>query len=182
MDDEKLEEVTGRRQEAPHGDGLEEGLIAEKGKADEALPPSPAVEDFDFDPEEGAEDAPPRWFAMARFYSSHPSSKGMFEEMRAAWRLNKPIPDRNLGRNRMGHSKWECPDDEEESSEEEAEEEGRKRKRFGEWMRESPLKKFKAQHTIVPAAPKHVNRALKFTGTQLQKLQAASSAMHDNQG
>jgi hypothetical protein len=83
---------------------------------------------------------------------------------------------------RMGHSKWECSDDEEESSEEEAEDEARKRKRFGEWIRESPLKKYKMQNTTIPAAPQRVNRALNFTGAQLQKIQAASSATHDNHG
>lgn len=78
---------------------------------------------------------------------------------------------------RMGHSKWECSNDEEE-----AEDEARKRKRFGEWMRESPLKKYKMQNNTIPAAPQRVNRALNFTGAQLLKIQAASSATHDNHG
>jgi hypothetical protein len=88
---------------------------------------------------------------------------------------------------RMGHSKKDCPDEEESADEEEddnkkEEEDKKKRKKFGEWMRRSPLKKAKVQNTTVPAAPSRVNRALKFSGEQLQKIQAASSATHDAYG
>jgi hypothetical protein len=65
VDDEKMEEVTGHRQAAPHGEGLEQQTTG-KGNMDAVHPPSPVAEDFDFDPDEGVEDASPRWFAMAR--------------------------------------------------------------------------------------------------------------------
>ncbi|RLN39814.1 hypothetical protein C2845_PM01G25630 [Panicum miliaceum] len=57
-------------------------------------------EEFDFDPSEHAQAEGPRWFAMARFYSSH-SMRGLFDEMGVAWRLVEPIPVRKLEDNRF---------------------------------------------------------------------------------
>ena len=57
-------------------------------------------EAFNFDP--GVEEAEleRRWYAMARYYSGQ-RSKGLFDEMGVAWRLEKPIPVRPLDGNRF---------------------------------------------------------------------------------
>ncbi|CAN6301468.1 unnamed protein product [Urochloa humidicola] len=86
----------------------------------------------------------------------------------------------------MGHSKRECPEDDEDSEKEEEEEEpadgGKRRRKLGEWMRKSPLKRSsKAQHTS-SAAPLRANRALNFSGEQLARLQAASSTTRGGGG
>ncbi|CAL5097923.1 unnamed protein product [Urochloa decumbens] len=211
-------------------------------------------EEFDFDPSEGALEEQPRWFAMARFYSSQ-SSKGLFDEMAKAWNADRALQVQGLENNRsiiefeseqmytyvinggpwrhkgnalivvpydglrrpsevvidavnvwvrfydvpiqlrtaafstvlarMGHFKWQCPEDEEEASgeeDEDDEEEAKKKRKFGEWMRKSPLKRGASRQLVVPAAPTKVNRALNFSGHQLAKLQAASSATHSNGG
>ncbi|CAN6278449.1 unnamed protein product [Urochloa humidicola] len=78
---------------------------------------------------------------------------------------------------RMGHSKSDCPEEEAES-----EEGPRKRKRLGEWMRKSPLKRNPGRQLIVPAAPSKVNRALNFSGDQLARIQAVSSGSHNGGG
>ncbi|RLM78506.1 hypothetical protein C2845_PM12G15170 [Panicum miliaceum] len=57
-------------------------------------------EEFDFDPVEEEATAEPRWYAMARYYSAQ-RSRGLFDEMGAAWRSAKPIPVRPLEDNRF---------------------------------------------------------------------------------
>jgi hypothetical protein len=254
-----------------------------------------SAEKFDFDPtvEEGAR--APVWFAMARYYSRILNPKGLFDEMGAAWRLERPIMVRKLGDNkfilefdtepryqyalnggpwrhkgdalivvpydgfsrpleieinsinmwvrfydvpvtlmslaftmalakkvsnevlevggpvrdfvrakvafrledplqptveikiknkgvmsfevryenvpffcfncgRMGHSERECPDELDESDDDEEEYGEPKKKKFGDWLRKSPLKKGDERKTIIPAAPSRVNRALNFSG------------------
>ncbi|CAN6299744.1 unnamed protein product [Urochloa humidicola] len=85
---------------------------------------------------------------------------------------------------RMGHSKRECPEEEEDSDEEEAEVvDGAARKRkLGEWMRKSPLKRSMGRQASNPAPHLVVNRALNFSGNQLARIQAASSASNCNDG
>ncbi|CAO2144117.1 unnamed protein product [Urochloa humidicola] len=77
---------------------------------------------------------------------------------------------------RMGHSKRECPKDEDDSEEEEALEmpDGQKKKKFGDWMRKSPLKR-SAEKPLALPAPSRANRVLNFSGEQLFKVQAAAS-------
>ncbi|RLN30052.1 hypothetical protein C2845_PM05G17180 [Panicum miliaceum] len=85
---------------------VEVGKRAEDVLPEEGEVPMPALEDaeeFDFDPFAGVEgEAPraPRWYAMALYYSSQ-RSRGIFDEMGAAWRLAEPIPVRALGDNRF---------------------------------------------------------------------------------
>ncbi|CAO2175881.1 unnamed protein product [Urochloa humidicola] len=79
---------------------------------------------------------------------------------------------------RMGHSKRECPEDEEDSDEEDTGDDAiaaRKRK-LGEWMSKSPLKRAALKQTPTPVPHLAVNRALNFSGEQLARIQAASSA------
>ncbi|RLN30728.1 hypothetical protein C2845_PM05G28690 [Panicum miliaceum] len=57
-------------------------------------------EEFDFDPVEEEATTEPRWYAMARYYSAQ-RSRGLFDEMGAAWRSAKPIPVRPLEDNRF---------------------------------------------------------------------------------
>ncbi|CAO2039340.1 unnamed protein product [Urochloa humidicola] len=85
---------------------------------------------------------------------------------------------------RMGHSKRECPEEEEDSDEEESEggNGGAKKKKLGEWMRKSPLKRAANRPPKSPAAHLSVNRALNFSGNQLAKIKAASSATNNNGG
>ncbi|CAN6278248.1 unnamed protein product [Urochloa humidicola] len=95
---------------------------------------------------------------------------------------NAPFFCFNCGR--MGHSK-ECPEEEDEEDDEHVTEEqemGRSRKRFGEWLRKTPPKKGEGRQIIIPAAPSRANRALNFSGGQLAKIQAASSAMSGSGG
>ncbi|CAO2035310.1 unnamed protein product [Urochloa humidicola] len=77
---------------------------------------------------------------------------------------------------RMGHSKRECPEDEDDSEEEEALEmpDGQKKKKLGDWMRKSPLKR-SAEKPLALPAPSRANRVLNFSGEQLLKVQAAAS-------
>ncbi|CAO2144406.1 unnamed protein product [Urochloa humidicola] len=78
---------------------------------------------------------------------------------------------------RMGHSKRECPKEEEDSEEEELEEVGANRKRkLGEWMRKSPLKRATGMQIAIVNPHLSVNRALNFSGEQLARIQAASNA------
>jgi hypothetical protein len=266
-------------------------------------------EEFDFDPAADADQQAPIWFAMARFYSSIQNPRGLFEEMGAAWRLERPITVRKLGDNRfilefdseqhylyalnggpwrhkgdalivvpydgvsrpsevvidsinmwvrfydvsitlmssaftavlakkvstevleiggpvrdflrakvayklenplkpsveakikdkgvmnfevryenvpffcficgrMGHSKRECPEEEDESEEEEGIDVTKKK--FGDWLRKSPLKRGEEKKLTVPAAPSRVNRALNFSGAQLSKVKGAMSASSEN--
>jgi hypothetical protein len=58
-------------------------------------------EEFDFDPAADVVEKAPNWFAMARFYSCIQNPKGLFDEMGAAWRLERPITVRKLGDNRF---------------------------------------------------------------------------------
>jgi hypothetical protein len=270
-------------------------------------------EEFDFDPEADGETRAPIWYAMARFYSSIQNPRGLFDEMGAAWRLERPIGVRNLGDNRfilefetehhykyaldggpwrhkgdalivvpydgasrpsevvidsiniwvrfydvpvtlmssaftmvlakkvssdvleigapvrdflrarvaykleeplkasvearikdigimsfdvryenvpffcficgrLGHSERECPDEEEEAEEEDGEEDEPKRRKFGDWLRKSPFKKGKERNLVVPAAPSRVNRALNFSGAQLNKVKGVTSASSDTGG
>ncbi|CAN6177271.1 unnamed protein product [Urochloa humidicola] len=78
---------------------------------------------------------------------------------------------------RMGHSKRECPEEEDDSEEEEQEMvDGTKRKRkLGEWMRKSPMKRVAEKPPSIRARQATVNRALNFSGEQLARIQAASS-------
>ena len=59
-----------------------------------------AKEEFDFDPGDVEGTVERKWFAMARYYSAQ-RSKGLFAEMGAAWRSEKPIPVRPLDDNRF---------------------------------------------------------------------------------
>ncbi|RLN32801.1 hypothetical protein C2845_PM03G31430 [Panicum miliaceum] len=70
-----------------------------------------------------------------------------------------------------------CPEDEEVQYVEKG---GQLVEKFGEWMRCSPLKKDHGKKVQVPAAPPWAARALNFSGAQLLKIQATSSAT--NQG
>jgi hypothetical protein len=81
---------------------------------------------------------------------------------------------------RMGHSERECPDEEEESDEEEEELNMPRKKKFGDWLRKSPLKRGEERKIIIPAAPSRVNRALNFSGTQLSRMRGAASASYEN--
>ncbi|CAO2035397.1 unnamed protein product [Urochloa humidicola] len=88
---------------------------------------------------------------------------------------------------RMGHSKRECPeqddDSEEENEEEEMDDPKGKKKKLGEWMRKSPLKRSAEKQRVNPAAGQaRANRALNFSGEQLARIQAASSATRGNGG
>jgi hypothetical protein len=60
-----------------------------------------SVEEFDIDPtvEEGAQ--APVWFAMARYYSRILNPKGLFDEMGATWRLERPIMVIKLDENKF---------------------------------------------------------------------------------
>ncbi|CAO2143956.1 unnamed protein product [Urochloa humidicola] len=84
---------------------------------------------------------------------------------------------------RMGHSKRECPEEEDDSDEddEEKDEENKKKRKLGEWMRKSPLKRG-MERLLTRDAPRLVNRALNFSGAQLDKIQAASSVTNSNIG
>jgi len=73
---------------------------------------------------------------------------------------------------RMGHSKKECPDVEEET--EYDDDESTKVRKFGDWLRRSPQKKGEERELTVPASQRP-NRALNFSGSQRDKVQAASS-------
>ncbi|RLN03988.1 hypothetical protein C2845_PM13G08430 [Panicum miliaceum] len=84
MENEDLEVVGAHRQNAISGDELKRQQ-AVGDEDDERSPVGPGAEEFDFDPEEGLEDAMPCWF----------------EEMGAAWRLDDPIPVHSLGKNRF---------------------------------------------------------------------------------
>ncbi|CAN6292859.1 unnamed protein product [Urochloa humidicola] len=83
---------------------------------------------------------------------------------------------------RMGHSKWECPEEDENSDVDEVVEnvDGKKRRKLGEWMRKSPLKRSSRQLTI-PTAPT-VKWVLYFSGDQLARFQAAGSVTSSNSG
>jgi len=59
-----------------------------------------AKEEFDFDPGDVEGTVERKWFAMARYYSTQ-RSRGLFAEMGAAWRSEKPIPVRPLDDNRF---------------------------------------------------------------------------------
>ncbi|CAL4995993.1 unnamed protein product [Urochloa decumbens] len=85
---------------------------------------------------------------------------------------------------RMGHSKRDCPEEEDDTDEEDHEEdEGTKgTKKLGEWMRKSPLKRSSGKQITGVAAHLAVNRALNFSGAQLEKVRAASSATNSNGG
>jgi hypothetical protein len=81
---------------------------------------------------------------------------------------------------RMGHSERECPEQEDDfEDEEDMVDEPRKRK-FGDWLRKSPLKKGEERKLTIPAAPSRVNRALNFSGAQLSKVKGAVSASSKN--
>ncbi|CAN6374547.1 unnamed protein product [Urochloa humidicola] len=82
---------------------------------------------------------------------------------------------------RMGHSKRECPEEEEDSEEEEVlveEVDGKKKRKLGEWMRKSLLKRGSGMQLTMSTAPRAVNRTLNFSGDQLARIQAASSAVN----
>ncbi|CAN6381037.1 unnamed protein product [Urochloa humidicola] len=84
---------------------------------------------------------------------------------------------------RMGHSKHECPEEEDEEKENYHEVPGaQRRKKLGEWMRKSPVKRGEDRKLTVPPAPSKVNRTLNFSGEQLARIQAASSATRDSFG
>ncbi|CAN6180536.1 unnamed protein product [Urochloa humidicola] len=85
---------------------------------------------------------------------------------------------------RMGHSKRECPEEEEDSDEEDngEGEGGARKKKLGEWMRKSPLKRAALKQPTNPAPHLAVNRALNFSGNQLAKIQAAASAANSSVG
>ncbi|CAN6171060.1 unnamed protein product [Urochloa humidicola] len=108
---ENLDELSGKsmgllkdKEAAPHASADEDDLLPDggarvlPGEMEEDIHPE-AEEEFDFDPQEGKEDEPLRWFAMARFYSSQ-SSRGLFDEMAKAWNASRPIPMQGLENNR----------------------------------------------------------------------------------
>nr|TKW12616.1 hypothetical protein SEVIR_5G047700v2 [Setaria viridis] len=74
-----------------------EAMVAE---TEVPIPKAMEEEEFDFDPSEGMEEDTKKWYAMARYYSEQ-RSKGMVDEMGAAWKLHKQIDITNLEANRF---------------------------------------------------------------------------------
>ncbi|CAN6285675.1 unnamed protein product [Urochloa humidicola] len=96
---------------------------------------------------------------------------------------NAPFFYFNCGR--LGHAKKECPEEEAEEEDEGDEaggDDGRRRKKYGEWLRKTPPKRGEDRQLIFPSAPTRANRALNFSGDQLLRIQAASSATGGGNG